>query len=55
MKLMKGCSDRDKRSRSIFTHNGFTYELISEYGNFPPEFEFLCTPEAVATGKTICL
>ena len=40
MKQIKGYKDRDRLSRSIFSHNGLAYELIPEYGNFPEEFEF---------------
>lgn len=39
MKVMQGFEGRDFLARSLFSHNGFTYELISEYGNFPTGFE----------------
>lgn len=39
MKKIQGFDGRDFRSRSLFTHNGFTYELIPEYGKFPKGFE----------------
>lgn len=40
MKQICGCPERDRESRSIFTHNGFTYELKSEYGQFPAGFTY---------------
>ncbi len=40
MKTIIGFENRDSKSHSIFSHNGFSYELISEYGNFPEELEF---------------
>lgn len=40
MRQIRGFDKRDKHSHSVFSHNGFTYELIPEYGNFPEEFEF---------------
>lgn len=40
MKQIFGYPNRDSESRSIFTHNGFTYELKSEYGVFPSGFEY---------------
>lgn len=40
MNKIEGFSGRDFLSRSVFSHNGMAYELIPEYGNFPPEFEF---------------
>lgn len=40
MKIIQGVENRDRASRSLFSQNGKTYELISEYGNFPAEFEF---------------
>ena len=35
MKQIKGFQNRDLESRSIFSHNGISFELIPEYGNFP--------------------
>ncbi len=40
MKQMRGTEGRDLKARSVFSHNGWAFELIPEYGNFPPEFEF---------------
>ncbi len=40
MKQIKGFEGRDGKSRSVFSHNGFAYELIPEYGDFPEEYEF---------------
>lgn len=40
MRRLKGFDRRDMEARSVFSHRGKAYELISEYGNFPPEFEF---------------
>jgi len=40
MKMMQGFAGRDLLSRSVFSHNDFTYELIPEYGNFPKGFEY---------------
>lgn len=40
MKQIEGFQNRDLESRSIFSHNGISFELIPEYGNFPAEFEF---------------
>ncbi len=40
MNKIEGFPGRDFLSRSVFSHNGMVYELIPEYGNFPPEFEF---------------
>lgn len=40
MKIIEGFAERDLESRAEFSHNGFTYRLIPEYGNFPAEFEF---------------
>ena len=40
MKLIEGFEERDRCGRSVFSHNGLSYELIPEYGNFPDEFEF---------------
>ena len=39
MNKIEGFPGRDFLSRSVFSHNGMVYELIPEYGNFPPEFE----------------
>ena len=39
MKLIEGFEERDRCGRSVFSHNGLSYELIPEYGNFPDEFE----------------
>ena len=40
MKIIGGFEKRDQESRSIFSHKGYAYELIPEYGNFPGEYEF---------------
>ena len=40
MKVMKGVEGRDLKARSIFSHNGFAYELVPEYGSFPEGFEY---------------
>ena len=40
MKIIEGFKERDRCARSVFSHNGLSYELIPEYGNFPNEFEF---------------
>ena len=40
MKLIEGFEERDRCGRSVFSHNGLSYELIPEYGNFPDEFQF---------------
>lgn len=40
MKFIQGFQNRDFRAKSIFSHNGISFELIPQYGNFPDEFEF---------------
>lgn len=40
MKQIEGFRGRDFLSRSVFSHNGFAYELIPEYGKFPAGFEY---------------
>ena len=40
MKNMNGFKNRDLMAEHIFSHNGYAYKLIPEYGSFPASFTY---------------